>query len=128
MQIEADASCGCVGLHVELFGLHREYRKQVAVRMIALGWTWAAVARCTKIGASLQCSRRQHSAFTACAFGKHTRCCRDIHYQPVPEARAGWCIGVIAGDGETLCSAWCAGPLQVRRLVTAGAAKSEISR
>src|SRR5579863_4627592 len=114
MQIEADDSRRCVGLHVKLFGLHREYRKQVAVRVIALGWTWAAVARRTKIGASLQCSLRQLSAFAAYAFRKLACCCRDIHDQPVPEARARWCIGVIAGDGETLCSARCAGPLQVR--------------
>src|SRR6266566_4399318 len=39
MQVEADDRRRCIGLHVEIVGLHREHGEQIAVRMVALGWT-----------------------------------------------------------------------------------------
>ena len=65
---------------------HGEDGEQIAVRMVALGWTRPAVAGHAEIGACLQRARRQLAARTAGALGKLAHIGWDVHYQPVPEA------------------------------------------
>ena len=86
MQVETDNRRRCIGLYIEHAGFHREHREQITVRMIALGWTWPAVAGRAEIGACLQCARRQLAARTADALGKFAHIGGNIHQQPVPEA------------------------------------------
>jgi len=66
-------------LYIELVGFHREHGEQIAVRMVALGWTRPAVAGHAEIGACLQCARRQHAARTAGALGKFAHIGGNIH-------------------------------------------------
>src|SRR4249920_1937424 len=57
MQIEADNGSGGIVFHGELVGFHRKHREQIAVRMIALGRAWAAVAGRAEIRAGLHRAR-----------------------------------------------------------------------
>src|SRR4029077_1408212 len=74
------------------------------------------------------CARRQLAASTASAFGKLAHICRDIHHQPMPEARASRRVGIVAGDGKALCARWRPRPFEMRRPISAGATKAEIGR
>ena len=96
--------------------------------MVALWRARAAIARRAEIGACLQCARRQLAARTTGAIGKLAHSGRVLTQQPVPEARAGRRVGIVAGDSETFCPLWRARPLQVWRLVAASAAKAEMGQ
>src|SRR5262249_21041319 len=104
MQVEAHDRGRSVDLHVKPVGLHREDREQITVWVIALGRTWSAITGRAKIGPRLQRTCRQLAACAAGAKGKLAHVSRNVHHQPVPEAGAGWRIGVKAGDSETLCA------------------------
>src|SRR5215204_3109249 len=96
--------------------------------MVALGRAWAAIARLAEISACLQRARWQVAARTTRALGKFAHIRRDVHHQPVPEARASRRVGVVAGDGEAFRPTWRARPLEMWRLVAPSAAKAEIGR
>jgi hypothetical protein len=64
MQIEADDRRRRFNLNVERVDLDREDSEQIAMRMVALRRTWAAIARCAEISACLQCARRQLASWT----------------------------------------------------------------
>jgi hypothetical protein len=128
MQIEADHRGRGVRFHVEPVGFHREHGEQIAVRMIARGRAGAAIAGRAEIGAGLQRARRQRAARAARALRELAHIRRNVHHQPVPEARAGRRVRVVAGDGEALRARRRIGPLEMRRHVAAGAAEAEIGR
>jgi len=107
------------GGHVELVGLHREHSEQLPVRMVALGWTRAAIARLAEISTCLQSALGQLASRAARTLGKFAHICRDVHDKPVPEARASRRVRAVAGDGKALCRAGRARPLEMRHLVGA---------
>src|SRR5580658_10355151 len=100
VQIEADDGGRCVRFDVELVGLHGEYGEEIAVRMIARRRAWAAVTGGTEIGAGLQRARRQRTAGIAGAESEFAHGRRDIDDQPMPKARPGRRVRIVAGDGE----------------------------
>jgi hypothetical protein len=72
--------------------------------MVTLGRARAAIAGRAKIGARLQSARRQLAAGISSALGELAHSRRDIHHQPVPEARASRRVGIVAGDGKAFCA------------------------
>jgi len=126
MQVEADDGGRGVGLHVKLLRLHRKNGEEITVRMIAFGRARTAIARRTEVCPRLQRARRQLAACTARAELEFADVRRNIDDQPVPEARASGCIGVIAGYSEALRARGRTGPFQMRRLVSTGTAKTKI--
>jgi hypothetical protein len=126
MQVEADNCSRGVRLNVDFVGFHRKHREQIAMRMVAFGRARPAVAGRAEIGACLQRTGRHFSAGTSGAGFKFGHVRRNVDDQPVPEARAGRRVGVIAGDGEAFRAHRRSRPLKMRRLVAAGAAEAEI--
>ena len=101
MQVEADNGGGRVSLHVDLVGLHRKHREQIAVRVVAFGRARPAITGRAEIGARLQRAGRHFPAGAAGARLKLGHVRRNVDDQPVPETRAGRRVGIVAGDGET---------------------------
>src|SRR6202034_1723820 len=128
MQVKADDRRRSVGLDVELVGLHREHREQIAMRMVTLGRARTAIAGRAEIGARLQGLRGQLAGRAARALGKLAYIRRDVDHQPMPEARTSRRIGIVAGHGEAFRFRRRARPFQLRRFVAPSAAEAEIGR
>jgi hypothetical protein len=60
------------------YGLDCEHGEQIAVRMVALGWTGPTITRRAKIGTGLQRSVGYLAAFTARTFGQFGHMRRDV--------------------------------------------------
>src|SRR6185369_5261011 len=65
MQVEADNSGRGIGFHVDLVGLHRKHREQIAVRMVAFRRARPAITGHTEIRACLQRPGRHFSTGAA---------------------------------------------------------------
>src|SRR5215472_2042645 len=125
VEIEADNRRRRVGLHVELVRLYGEHGEQITVRVGPWRRARTAVAGRTEIGAGRQRARWQLAAARASTFGQLSDVGWDVDDEPVPKAGAGRRIRIVAGDGKTFRSLRRVRPLEMRRLVAAGAAEAE---
>src|SRR6516165_3658187 len=96
--------------------------------MVAGRRTRSAIAGRTEVRACLQCPGRQFAVGTAGTLRKLAFAGGNIHHQPMPEARAGRCVRVVARDREALGPLRHARPLEMRRLVATSAAETKINR
>ena len=128
MQVEPDHRARAVRIHVEPLGLDGEDREQIAVRMVSRGRTGPAVARRPEVGACLQRAGRQVAAAASRTHRELRNIAGNVHHEPVPEARASGRVRIVERDGKAPGSRRRPRPPQMRRPVSACAAKSVIGR
>src|SRR5262245_42926962 len=102
MQVEANHGGRGVRLDVKLLRLHGEDGEEITMRMVSFGRARTAITRRAEVCPRLQRARRQFTACTARPELEFAHVRRNINDQPVPEARSGRCIGVVAGYSEAL--------------------------
>src|SRR5438093_5138675 len=128
MKLKSDDSRRGIRRHRQPVHPNREYREQIAVRVIARGGTWTTIAGSAEISSGLSRSLRQLRALRiAGVYSKLRHAGRNVHHQPVPKPTARGRIRIETGDREALRLGGGSRPGQMWRLIVALAAEAEIS-
>src|SRR6516162_7314818 len=127
IELKADDCRRGIGGNRQFIDADRKHREQVAVGMVALRRTGAAVTGRTEVGAGLQRARRQLGRPRITGVdGKFADVGRNVDDEPVPETAAGRRVRIVAGDRDAFRACRRPRPRQMRRFVSAGATEAEI--